>query len=115
MYNIKLIVYPLVALLIGFAGVHAHANSTEALFEEEVITGVVLDDSNDDPIEGVKVKLERAEQSAETNADGEFKIENLEPGLYTLVVEAEGYETWAKEIDLTAQEAEVEIRLQPSE
>jgi|AntRauTorckE6833_2_1112554.scaffolds.fasta_scaffold23527_1 uncharacterized membrane protein len=115
MFNVKLIVYPLVALLIGIAGVHAHANSTEALFEEEAIAGVVLDASNNDPVEGAEVKLERAEQSAETNADGEFKIENLEPGLYTLVVEAEGYETWTKDIDLTAQEAEIEIKLKPTE
>lgn len=114
MFNVKLIVCSVVAIFISFASTQAFADQSEILLEEGTITGVVVDASTDEPISGVEVELERADKSAETNADGEFTINNLEAGAYTLIVEAEGYETWTQQIELTSQEAEVEIKLQPT-
>jgi 5-hydroxyisourate hydrolase-like protein (transthyretin family) len=115
MFNVKLIVCSVVAMFVCFASTQTFAAQSEILLEEGTITGVVVDASTDEPISGVEVELERSDKSAETNADGEFTINNLEAGVYTLVVEVEGYETWTQQIELTSDEVEVEVKLQPSE
>lgn len=115
MFNVKLIVSSVVAIFICFASTQAFADQSGILLQEGTITGVVVDTSTDEPISGIEVELEGADKSAETNADGEFTINNLEAGEYTLVVEAEGYETWTQQIEITSDEVEVEIKLQPSE
>jgi len=115
MFNVKMIAYPLVVLMIGFFSVQANASDVDVMNEEGAISGVVVDAATEYPVSGVEVTLEMSDETAETNADGEFSIENLEEGTYTLVVEAEGYETWSQTIEVNNEETEVEIRLQPAE
>ncbi len=57
------------------------------------ITGKVLD-AEGNPKKGVKVtvKFGDGEHSAETDDEGIYRLENLEPGEYTAIVGEEGYE-----------------------
>jgi hypothetical protein len=77
----------------GAAEDWAEAEAEECDEGVNAITGRVLD-SEGNPKKGVKVtvKFGDGEYSAETDDDGVYRLENLEPGEYTATVEEEGYE-----------------------
>ncbi len=78
------------------------------------ITGTVTDKEGD-PIEGVLVKINETKQSTETNENGEYKIENIEPGTYNIAAEKEGFSPIAKTVKIIAGQAtEVNFELEPA-
>lgn len=111
MLNIKFILAALAAVTIGLMGIQAEAHSV--VFEGE-ISGAVIDAATGEALSGVEVRIEENGESAETNEDGEFSLDNLEPGIYTLFIEEEGYEEWSQTIEVTEDGTDVEIALQPA-
>ncbi|NPB03561.1 MAG: OmpA family protein [Thermotogae bacterium] len=66
------------------------------------IAGVVMDAQTQKMIGGAKVTLKEKDISVVTGDDGAYKFENLEPGSYTIRVEAPGYTSQSQVIDLKA-------------
>jgi uncharacterized membrane protein len=105
-------------LIFGLAMVSntAVAQTTEAETEAvaaATISGEVVDEASQEAVVGAEVKIS-ADNSATTDEEGKFSIDSLEPGLYTVTVEADGYESWSQEVTLEGDK-ELEIALTPSE
>jgi iron complex outermembrane receptor protein len=68
-----------------------------ALAQQGVVTGRVIDAEIAEPLSGVTVEIVtasgRAVASTITAADGEFRVTDVPPGRYSLLVSALGYET----------------------
>lgn len=106
----------LVSVMILSFGV-AFATSTPDAERTEIatfasVTGSVVDANSGEAIPNATVTVN--ETSATTDEYGAFTIEELEAGSYTLIVEAEGYESAEQSVEVTEEGAAVEITLQPS-
>lgn len=102
-------------LIFGLAMVSntAVAQTTEAETEAAAaISGKVIDNASQEAVAGVEVKVS-ADQSATTDEEGKFSIDGLEPGTYTVTIEADGYESFSQEVMLEGNK-ELEIALTPS-
>ena len=66
-------------------------STTGGLAQNGTIIGTVVD-ANDEPLEFVAVSLEGTTKGVNTNAAGEYRIEDVTPGQYTLSISMMGYE-----------------------
>lgn len=102
---------------IAFAGlilIATVAATPEGLLSD--IKGNVIDAETDEALSGVEVKLEGTEQSDTTNQEGEFVIEDLNAGAYTVRVEEDEYEQWIMTVDvLESGSVSFEVKLEPAE
>jgi Carboxypeptidase regulatory-like domain len=77
-------------------------------------------DAQGNPVPGASVLITGASPShpdiaARTSANGTYRYSNLTPGLYTLLVNAEGYPTQTQHIQATAgTEASLDFHLERS-
>lgn len=61
---------------------------------------------------GANVALQKIQKGAATNENGRFKISNIPPGIYTLIISAVGYDQHKQEVSIKASAtATVDIRL----
>ena len=74
------------------------------------IQGVVIDDTNNQPIEGAVVKLGARE--VVTNAQGAFSFTDVAYGTHTLTIDVNG-DLYEEEVDLNSAVVEVTIRITP--
>ena len=77
------------------------------------ISGNVTDADTGEPLEFVIVQLAERNIWAETNEKGEFSIKNLRPGAYDVVVQATGYQTFNRKVELNSSLPSLEIKLSP--
>lgn len=82
---------------------------------EATLSGKVVDDSTEQSLSGVEVNIEGMDESATTDSEGNYSFDTLQPGNYTVTVEAEGYESWEKEIEITEESKTLDIRLKPAQ
>ena len=68
---------------------------------EHYISGFILD-SNSDPLYGANVILTNTYLGSTTDSTGYYKIENLEPGKYTIMVSYIGYKSQKLVLYITA-------------
>ena len=66
---------------------------TSILAQSGVIQGRVFDPINNDPIPFANVVIQGTTSGATTDLDGNYKIENLEPGAYNISVSYVGYQS----------------------
>lgn len=110
MLSKKILIATLFLMVAGLIGIQAQAQDAQG-----GITGEVVDASTGEALSDIQITVEESGESATSDSDGKFTIENLEPGMYTLNVEANGYERWSQTVEVQQDgDAEVEIRLQPS-
>lgn len=112
MLSKKILIASLFLMITGLIGIQtqAHAQDTQG-----GVTGEVVDASTGEALSDIEISVEESGETATTDSDGRFTLENLEPGMHTLNVEADGYETWSQTVEIQQDgDAEVEIRLQPS-
>src|SRR4051812_32836327 len=64
------------------------------------IVGLITDDRNT-PLEHVEVILVQTKRKVSTNAAGQFRFGDLEPGKYLVTVRRIGYQPGTTEIELT--------------
>lgn len=67
------------------------ALAISAIAQYGSISGVVVDAATGDPLAGVNIKVLDQPLGAATNLDGEYLIDRLEPGTYSLNVKMMGY------------------------
>jgi len=111
MLNVKFMLAAMAAVAIGLVGIQTEAHSV--YLQDGELSGVVVDAATGEALSGIEVRIEENGESAETNNEGEFSLENLEPGTYTLIIEEEGYEEWSQTLEVTEFGGEIEISLQP--
>ncbi|MHB1107518.1 MAG: carboxypeptidase-like regulatory domain-containing protein, partial [Lutibacter sp.] len=64
------------------------------------INGKVVESSSEENLQGVSLKITSLNIFMETNSNGEFSIENIPKGNYTLQIEFENYEKQEFPIDI---------------
>ncbi len=97
-------------LLSVLAGVLLFSFSAHA---QVSITGTVTDAETGEILPGVSVVLEETDQGDATDANGEFEISNVDEGTYQLIATFVGYDRYEEEVDVGAQDVELDIEIQP--
>lgn len=83
--------------------------------QQGAVEGQVTDAETEDPLPGVNVVLEGTQRGAATNADGQYRIDNVEPGTYTLSASFVGYDAYTEEVEVQAgATTEADIAMAPS-
>lgn len=76
----------------------------DALASVNVITGKVLDpDGNPKADVDVKITWDGGEFTVKTDEEGVYRKDDLEPGTYTVTVDAPGYEDVQEEVEIKSQ------------
>lgn len=105
----------LLSVLILFLGISIAATTsvTESINKESQasFTGTVVDAETSEPITEAMVKLNELDESVTTDENGGFSFE-IEPGDYTLSVEAEGYTNHEAEVSIPQEGKQLEIKLE---
>jgi hypothetical protein len=81
---------------------------TTMLFAQEfgAVKGTILDEEmGNDPLMFARVELKDTNVTVQTNLHGNFEIDGLEPGTYTLVIRYLGYES--SEVPVSIEENKV--------
>ncbi len=82
---------------------------------QQVIKGKVLDGDSPDPLAGATVALQGTNKGAIAKANGEFIIENVADGTYTLVVSFVSYKTLTRDITVSGSDIDLgDISLEPA-
>ncbi len=78
--------------------------SSTVIADETSISGTVLDSKTDEPIVNATVTVTHIEVEIEyktkTDANGYFEVTGLNPGLYRVDIEAEGYHNYTYEVEV---------------
>ncbi|PSL43081.1 TonB-linked SusC/RagA family outer membrane protein [Chitinophaga niastensis] len=87
----------------------------EQMIPQEIISGIVRDENGTD-IEGASVfiKGNDVQKGIVTNAKGEFSLENIPPGSYTLEISIIGYNKYEKKITVNGPVSRLAVTLLPS-
>jgi len=93
----------LVALFFVFCGIQAIAQNTFS------ITGIVRDQK--DGLPGAGIYISGYKIAAVADNDGKFKINNLKPGNYDLLVQMVGYLPYSKNVIISDKSVQVELIL----
>ncbi|MCC5908445.1 MAG: SusC/RagA family TonB-linked outer membrane protein [Balneolaceae bacterium] len=83
-------------------------------FAQVNITGTVTDAENGELLPGVNVVIQQLQRGDATNVDGEFAINNVETGTYTLVVTFIGYNRYQQTIEVGNTDLNLSVELVPS-
>ncbi|HEX2958734.1 MAG TPA: TonB-dependent receptor [Chitinispirillaceae bacterium] len=72
-----------------FAGIPSYASKPTP----GILTGNVFDSRNNQPLSNTMACLKESNQTAISDSSGVFRIQSVMPGIYTLLVTADGYDT----------------------
>ncbi len=80
----------------------ATADVSDFTANEASISGIVTDSTSDEPLLDATVTLSGGEGTGSdaTNTDGEYEVDGLAPGTYTVTVEKSGFGGPTREVDL---------------
>ena len=103
----------LLAVIMTSAPAMATLIPTKAPSATAAINGKVLDYQSGETLAGVAISVEGTDLKVYTDLDGNFTIENLEPGTYNLVLSMISYKSSLVEnLELQANENElIDIKL----
>lgn len=112
----KRIFFSALMLLLGVAMVTTPAIAQEDTEETEpTLSGKIVDSSTQQTLTGIEVNIQGLNKSATTDEEGKFNFDSLKAGSYTLIVEADGYKDWQKEVEVTKIGKKMTIKLKPTE
>ncbi len=77
------------------------------------ISGKVLDAETNEPLQFAHVFIDQTTHGTVTNSNGEFFLENLEPGEYRLVFSFIGFELFNRSVSISDKDMIVNARLVP--
>jgi len=95
----------------------ATADISDFTANEASISGVVTDSTSDEPLLDATVTLSGSEGTGSnaTNTDGEYQIDGLAPGAYTVTVEKSGFNGPTREVDLeNGQSRSLDLSMGPN-
>lgn len=92
------------------------SNASEASAIEMVsFSGTVMDFASGEVLTGVEVTIEGTDIKTYTDFDGNFTIDNVEPGKYNIIASYISYEkSFIENFEATNDQADVYIKLQES-
>ncbi len=94
---------------------HQHRKGQHHNTQSGTLTGVILDTDTHEPLPGANVLISGTYLGAATGQDGSFKISNLQPGSYTLVVSMMGFKSIEKDVQISLNKTtNMEFELKPS-
>jgi len=83
-------------------------------YSQNSVSGKITDAENNSPLEQVSVYFPQLERGAITDSEGVFQVANLPLGSYKLLVSYIGYQTFSKNLEITAGSSKIEVQLTPS-
>ncbi|PAU94187.1 hypothetical protein CK503_08210 [Aliifodinibius salipaludis] len=89
--------------------------SATAFAQSGTITGTVTDESSGETLPSVNVYVVELQRGAATNAQGEFTIEGVEYGTYTVRASFVGYNTFEQEVTVDQSTVTLDIQLASSQ
>jgi outer membrane receptor protein involved in Fe transport len=101
---LKKLLLPL--LLLSFSGLFSVVAA-----QTGTLTGVLTDNRTDERLPGVNIYVQQLERGAATNIDGQYTIENMPYGTYTLRVTSIGYRTVTRQVEINSPNTELNIQL----
>ncbi|WP_138430308.1 carboxypeptidase-like regulatory domain-containing protein [Fodinibius saliphilus] len=109
----KKILFSALMLVLGVGLISNQATAQEK--ENGKLYGKVVDQATNQALSGVEVMLQGADTKATTGDKGMYAFKSLEAGSYTVVVEADGYQKWEMEVNVTAEGKQLMIELKPQQ
>lgn len=106
------------ALVLGLIGIQAEAQIMGGDSQDNgaKVSGEVKDAESEEGLANVEITVEETGETATTDDEGNFELENLEPGSYTIQVNSEGYEEHSETIEVTEDGSEeLDITLRSSD
>lgn len=70
--------------------------------QSQVVKGKVINLKNQLPVSGARISIAEIQKGAIAKTNGEFRIEDVKPGRYTLTVSSVGYEPFVQQIVVTS-------------
>jgi len=86
---------------------------TSVAQDNGAVTGTVTDASTGKSLPGVNVVVQELQRGDATNDKGEYLLEDITPGTYTLVASFVGYTKFEEEFEIGSQQMTRNISLQP--
>lgn len=116
MLSKKIFLSTIFIMAIGLIGIQADAQDLgQDTQDGKSVKGEVKDAESEEGLSNIEVTIDELGESAMTDEEGNFTIEDVEPGSYTVNVQAEGYEEHTETVEVSEEgEAEVEITLRQS-
>lgn len=88
---------------------------TSAVFAQTgTLTGTVTDQSSGETLPSVNIFIVELQRGAATNAQGEFTIEDIDYGTYTVRATYVGYKTFEQEVTIDQSNVTLDVALTPS-
>ena len=87
---------------------------SSAFAQTATITGTVTDQKSGEALPSVNVFIVELQRGAATDQDGEFTVEDVEYGTYTLRASFVGYDTFEQEITVNQETTTLNIQLESS-
>ncbi|MEX0597692.1 MAG: carboxypeptidase-like regulatory domain-containing protein, partial [Candidatus Paceibacterota bacterium] len=84
-----------------------------AFAQSGTLTGTVTSSDTDETLPAVNVIIVELERGAPTDVDGNYEINNIPYGTYTLRVSSVGFVTFEQPINIDQDETEFDIELSP--
>ena len=100
----------LLTLVIAF-----FAMTTYAFAQAGSISGTVTDSESGEVLPGANVFIQQLQRGASTDSEGEFLIQNVPPGTYTLRVSFVGFQEYSEEVEVGNSRVNINIALQPAQ
>lgn len=108
----------LAAMFLLAVTLHAKDNETKTKDSDAnatmVVAGSIVDQNSGESLVGVEVKIEGTDMKTYTDFDGNFAFKNVKPGEYKLVTNYISYQQKTRELSVSANENNIEIKLQTS-
>lgn len=79
-------------------------------FSQANLTGTVTDDTGE-PLPGANVVIQELNKGASTDANGDYSINDIPPGTYTLTASFIGFQEFSENIEFTNEDQVLDIQL----
>jgi len=112
---VKHIILILATVILQVTSIDIYAMQSDSKDQTGSITGIIIDESNGEPLIGATVIIEETGQGDASDLDGRFTIKNVEPGIYTLKASFISHATVIiEEVEVKAGEVlKLDITLKP--
>jgi len=117
MFNRKFMFKLFATLLMGIFAISIHNAQAQDNSQDQgqaKLIGTVIDSTTSKPVADVTVSLDGQDKEATTDQNGQFMFNDLSAGTYTVNIEADGYEAYSKDVEISGQGASLDIKLTPA-